>query len=275
MSLLERHQSFSALHESGCFIMPNPWDIGSARMMSALGAKALATTSSGHAFTLGKADFGVVTREEALGHASDIVAATPLPVNGDLENGYGDDPDTVAETIRLASEAGLSGCSIEDVATSQNGDFYPFELAVERVRAAADAAKSLDHPFIFTARADGVMLGAYDMDEAIARVQAFEKAGAHAVYVPIPPSMADIKRLCEAVSIPVNALAAGPFVKHTYAEFADAGVRRISLGSAIARATHRTIHDAVSSMLNEGDFSPLSNSISGNAVEELIKKGDT
>jgi len=273
MSLLERHKTFAAMHESGCFIMPNPWDIGSACMMSALGAKALATTSSGHAFTIGKADFGHVTREEALQHASDIVAATPLPVNGDLENGYGDDPDTVAETIRLASEAGLSGCSIEDVATSQDGNFYPFDLAVERVKAAVDAARSLNHPFIFTARADGVMLGAYDMDEAIARVHAFEKAGAHAVYVPIPPSLADIKRLCEAVSIPVNALAAGPFVKHSYAEFADAGVRRISLGSAIARATHRTIHDAVSSMLNDGNFSPLANSISGGEVEELIKKG--
>ena len=273
MSLLERHQIFATMHESGCFVMPNPWDIGSARMMSALGAKALATTSSGHAFTLGKADFGQVTRDEALQHASDIVAATPLPVNGDLENGYGDTPDIVAETIRLASEVGLSGCSIEDVAASQNKSTYPFEQAVERVKAAVDAARSLHHPFILTARADGVMMGNYNMDEAIARVQAFEKAGAHAVYIPIPPSMADIKHLCEAVSIPVNALAAGPFVKHSYSEFADAGVRRISLGSAIARATHRTIHDAVSRMLNDGDFSPLTNSISGGEVEDLIKKG--
>ncbi len=273
MSLLERHKTFAKMHESGCFIMPNPWDIGSARMMSALGAKALATTSSGHAFTIGKFDMGDVTRDEALSHANDIVAATLLPVNGDLENGYGDDPDTVAETIRLASQAGLSGCSIEDSTMRDDELSYSFDLAVERVKAAADAARSLDHPFIFTARADGVMLGAYDMDEAIARVQAYEKAGAHAVYVPIPPSMGDIKRLCEAVSIPVNALAAGPFVKHSYAEFAGAGVRRISLGSAIARATHRTIHDTVSSMLNDGDFSPLANSISGDEVEDLIKKG--
>ncbi len=275
MNLLERHKSFAKLHEEGCFIMPNPWDIGSAQMMAALGAKALATTSSGHAFTLGKKDMGHVSREEALAHASDIVRATPLPVNGDLENGYGDAPDVVAETIRLAAEAGLSGCSIEDVATSQSDNFYPINLAVERVKAAADAANSLDQPFIFTARADGVMLGVYDMDEAIARVIAFEKAGADAVYVPIPPSLADIKRLCEAVSIPVNALAAGPFVKHSHSEFAAAGVRRISLGSAIARATHRIILDSVSAMLSEGDFSPLGHSISGDEVEKLIEKGST
>jgi len=144
--LLQRHEAFAALHEEGCFIMPNPWDIGSAKMMAALGAKALATTSSGHAFTIGKADFGSVSRDEALQHASDIVAATSLPVNGDLENGYGDDPDAVAETIRLASEAGLSGCSIEDVATSQREDHYGFEQAVERIKAAVDAARSLTHP---------------------------------------------------------------------------------------------------------------------------------
>jgi 2-methylisocitrate lyase-like PEP mutase family enzyme len=272
--LLQRHKTFAALHESGCFIMPNPWDIGSAKMMAALGAKALATTSSGHAFTIGKADFGSVSRDEALGHAKDIVAATSLPVNGDLENGYGDDPDTVAETIRLASEAGLSGCSIEDVATSQNGDHYEFEQAVERIKAAVDAARRLTHPFILTARADGVMMGLYDMDEAIRRVQAFEKAGADAVYVPIPPSMADITRLCQSVSCPVNALAAGPFVKHSHTEFAAAGVRRISLGSAIARATHRVIMDSVTAMLDEGDFSPLAKTISGDEVEKLVLDND-
>ncbi len=273
MSLLERHETFAAMHESGCFIMPNPWDLGSAKMMAALGAKALATTSSGHAFTIGKFDMGDVSRDEALAHARDIVAATPLPVNGDLENGYGDDPDTVAETIRLAAEAGLSGCSIEDTTMRHDEISYPFELAVERVKAAADAARSLDRPFIFTARADGVMLGAYDMREAIRRAQAFEKAGADAVYVPIPPSLDDIRLLCQSVSIPVNALAAGPYVKHSHAEFAACGVRRISLGSAIARATHRVIRDTVSAMIDAGDFTKLSNSVSGAEVEDFIKMG--
>ncbi len=270
----QRHQKFADLHRKGCFVMPNPWDIGSAKMMAAFGAVALATTSSGHAFTLGRPDMGNVSREEALAHANDIVRATPLPVNGDLENGYGDDPDTVAETIRLAAEAGLSGCSIEDVATSQSDTFYPFELAVERMRAAADAANSLSHPFIFTARADGVMMGIYDMDEAIKRVQAFEKAGAHAVYVPIPPSMADIERLCNSVSCPVNALAAGPFVNHTKAEFAAAGVRRISLGSAIARASQKLIMDSVSAMVDQGDFSILANSVSSDVIDPMMNSGE-
>jgi len=273
VNLSERHETFAAMHESGCFIMPNPWDIGSAKMMAALGAKALATTSSGHAFTIGKFDMGHVSRDEALAHASDIVAATPLPVNGDLENGYGDDPDTVGETIRLAAEAGLSGCSIEDTTMGKDDISYPFELAVERVKAAADAVRGLGRPFIFTARADGVMLGAYDMREAIRRAQAYEKAGADAVYVPIPSSLDDIRLLCQSVSIPVNALAAGPFVKHSYAEFAACGVRRISLGSAIARATHRVIRDSVSAMIGEGDFSLLAATISGGEVEDLVKKG--
>ncbi len=271
--LKHRHKTFAKLHEEGCFIMPNPWDMGSARIMASLGAKALATTSAGYAFTLGKADMGKVTRDEALSHASDIVAATPLPVNGDLENGYGDDPDRVAETIRLASEAGLSGCSIEDVAMGETEFFYPFEQAVERIEAAVDAAGGLKHRFMLTARADGVMLGLYDMDEAIRRARAFENAGADLVYVPIPGSMADIVRLCNSVSCPVNALAAGPFVKHSYAEFASAGVRRVSLGSAIARTTHRLINDAVGAMINEGDFSVLSKSISGDEVDSLLKKG--
>lgn len=271
--LNQRHKDFAQLHKSGCFVMPNPWDIGSARMMAALGAPALATTSSGHAFTLGALDMGHVSRDTALQHAADIVAATPLPVNGDLENGYGDSPETVAETVRLAAEAGLSGCSIED-STMQAGEAsYGFDLSVERIAAGADAARSLGQPFIFTARADGVMLGTYDMDEAIRRAQAFEAAGAHMVYVPIPPSLDDIARLCASVTVPVNALAAGPFVKHTKAEFAAAGVRRISLGSAIARATHRVINDTVSAMLDNGDFSGLSRTIAGAEVERMIKTG--
>ncbi len=269
--MTNRHESFVDLHKSGCFVMPNPWDIGSARMMAALGAKALATTSAGHAFTLGKADMGNVSRDQALQHASDIVAATPLPVNGDLENGYGDAPEMVAETIQLAVEAGLSGCSIEDTRMDGQETAYPFDEAVARVAAAADKAKGLGRPFVFTARADGVMLGLYDMDEAIRRVQAFEKAGADAVYVPIPPSMEEMARLCRSVSCPVNGLAAGPFVNHTRAEFAASGVRRISLGSAIARATHRLISDAVTAMVEEGDFSLLARSMNSDVVDQMLK----
>ncbi len=272
MTSQHRHDRFVNLHRSGCFVMPNPWDIGSAKMMAGLGAQALATTSAGHAFTLGLHDMGHVSRDAALAHAADIVAATPLPVNGDLENGYGDGPETVAQTVRLAAEAGLSGCSIEDTTMRAAPLSYDFDLAVERIRAGAAAARALNRPFVFTARADGVMIGAYDMDEAIRRCKEFEAAGADAVYVPIPASLGDIARLCASVSVPVNALAAGPFVRHSKAEFAAAGVRRISLGSSIARATHRVIHDTVSAMLHEGDFSGLSVSMKGDEVEALMDR---
>ena len=259
--------------------MPNPYDVGSARLMAALGAPALATSSAAHAFALGRSDMGRVSRDEALQHATEIVAATSLPVNGDLENGYGHSPDDVAETVLLAAEAGLSGCSIEDsripiAADAQPEQFsYSFELALDRVRAGVEAARSLEDPFIFTARADGVLIGSYDMAEALARVKAFEEAGADVVYVPIPPSLDDLEAVCKAVSCPVNALAAGPFTNHTKSEFAARGVRRISLGSSIARATHRVVHDVVKAMLDDGDFTPLQRSISGDDVDRLLAKG--
>ncbi len=267
---MTRHQTFQDLHQQGCFIMPNPWDLGSAKMMAGLGAHALATSSAAHAFTLGLPDMGYVSREQAMEHAAEIVAATPLPVNGDLENGYGEAPETVAETIRLAAESGLSGCSIEDTSMDDRV-VYDFDLAVERMRAAAAAAKALKTPFIFTARADGVMLGAYDMDEAIRRCQAYEAAGADMVYVPIPPAMADLARLVKSVNIPVNGLAAGPYLKHKKADFAAAGIRRISLGSAIARATHSVIKDSVSAMLDQGDFSQTRVTFAGSKTDALLK----
>jgi len=268
---MSRHQDFADLHKAGCFVMPNPWDMGSAKMMAANGAVALATTSAGHAFTLGMPDMGHVTRDQALLHAAEIVAATPLPVNGDLENGYGDAPGVVAETIYLAAETGLSGASIEDTTMRADALSYPFDLAVARIEAAAKAARDIGRPFMLTARADGVMIGAYDMDEAIARALAFVTAGADVIYVPIPPDMADIARLCAAVDKPVNALAAGPYLAHSVADFAAAGVRRISLGSAIARASQRLVDDALKAMLGEGEFTPLQHSISGDQVDGMLK----
>lgn len=267
---MTRHDTFQDLHQSGCFVMPNPWDKGSAKMMASLGAQAIATSSAAHAFTLGLPDMGYVTRDQAMEHAADIVAATPLPVNGDLENGYGEAPDTVAETIRMAAEAGLSGCSIEDTSMDDRVTYY-FDLAVERVKAAAAAAKALKTPFIFTARADGVMLGAYDMDEAIRRCQAYEAAGADIVYVPIPKTMNDLARLVKSVSIPVNGLAAGPYLKHKKSDFAGIGIRRISLGSAIARATHTTIKDSVSAMLDDGNFSQTRVTFAGAKIDKMMK----
>jgi 2-methylisocitrate lyase-like PEP mutase family enzyme len=273
MSLAERHQRFHDLHQSGCFVIPNPWDMGSARLMAASGAVALATTSAGFAFTLGRPDMGRVSREEALKHAEDIVRATPLPVSGDFENGFADAPDDVAETIRLAAEVGLSGCSIEDTRMVEGNPAYDFGLAVERIRAATDAARSLGHPFILCARADGVMNGAYDLDEAIRRIQAFEKAGADLLYVPVPPGEAELRRVLASVSRPVNALAAGPLRQLTVPQFAAIGVRRISLGSMIARVTHAAIAGQMEAIVRDGSFARLSAAASGDRINAMLEAG--
>lgn len=272
-ALAERHRAFWELHQTGCFVIPNPWDAGSARMMAASGAKALATTSAGLAFTLGRPDMGHVSRDEALAHAEAIVAATPLPVSGDFENGFADAPDDVAETIRLASDAGLSGCSIEDTEMSNGNPAYPFDLAVERIEAAAAAARSLAHPFVLCARADGVMNGAYDLDEAVRRIRAFDAAGADLLYVPVLPDAAAVKRVVDAVSKPVNVLAAGPLINLSVGEFAGLGVRRISLGSMIARVTHAAIAEQLTAMLENGDFSGLSAAASGDEIDAMLMAG--
>ncbi|MDX3975562.1 isocitrate lyase/phosphoenolpyruvate mutase family protein [Shinella sp.] len=272
-TLAERHERFHALHQSGCFVIPNPWDIGSARMMAAAGAVALATTSAGFAFTLGRPDMGRVTREEALKHAEGLVRATPLPVSGDFENGFADAPDEVAETIRLAAEVGLSGCSIEDTQMVEGNPAYAFDLAVERIRAAADAARSLGRPFILCARADGVMNGVYDLDEAIRRIQAFEKASADLVYVPVPPGAEELRRVVQSVAKPVNALAAGPLRQLTVPQFAEMGVRRISLGSTLARVTHAAIAEQMEAIVKDGSFVKLSAAISGDRVNAMLVEG--
>lgn len=273
MRLSERHARFAELHRSGCFVLPNPWDAGSARMMAALGAPALATSSAAHAFTLGRPDMGGVTREEALAHAETIVAATGLPVSGDFENGFGDAPEAVAETVRLAGEAGLSGCSIEDTRMEAGHPAYAFDAAVDRVRAGVAAARALGRPFVFCARADGVMNGAYDLDEGIRRLQAFEAAGADVLYLPVPPGRAELARVLAAVRAPVNALAAGPLRDLTVAELAAMGVRRISTGSQIARLTHAAIREAVGAMLGEGSFAPLKAGAGGAEIDALLRRG--
>lgn len=273
MTLAARHQAFHDLHQSGCFVIPNPWDRGSARMMAALGAEALATSSAAHAFTLGRADLGGVSRDEALAHAEDLVAATPLPVSGDFENGFADDPDGVAETIRLAAEAGLSGCSIEDTVMEPGNPAYAFDLAVERIRAAVAAARGLGRPFVLCARADGVMNGSYDLAEGIRRLQAFEAAGADLLYLPVPPGRAELAQVLASVSKPVNALAAGPIRAMTVPELAAMGVRRISVGSQVARVTHAAIRDCVTAMLGAGSLAPLMAAASGDEIDGLLGKG--
>ncbi|MDZ7842714.1 MAG: isocitrate lyase/phosphoenolpyruvate mutase family protein [Gammaproteobacteria bacterium] len=272
-TLSERHRQFRRLHDTGCFVIPNPWDMGSARMMAALGARALATTSAGFAFTLGRPDMGRVSRDEALGHAESIVCATPLPVSGDLENGFADAPDEVAETVRLAREAGLSGCSIEDTRMVEGNPAYDFELAVDRIRAAVDTARSLADPFVLCARADGVMNGTYDMDEAIRRIRAYEQAGADLLYVPVVPDAEALKQVVGAVSTPVNALAAGTLAGLTVDEMAAAGVRRISTGSMFARLTHAAIRDAARAVLEHGSFESFSGAAGGSEIDRLLLAG--
>jgi len=273
-NLAARHQNFYDLHQSGCFVIPNPWDIGSAKLMAANGAVALATTSAGFAFTLGRPDMGTVSRDESLSHAQDIVAATPLPVSGDFEDGFGETPDDVAETINRAAEVGLSGCSVEDTRMIAGNTPYEFELAVERIKAGASAAKALPHPFVFCARADGVMNGHYDTDEAIRRIQAFEQAGADLLYVPIPSTFDDLAKIVKSVDKPVNGLAAGPYRQYSKQEFAEIGVRRISIGSALSRVTHHHIVKATQMMCGElGSFEGLADAASGDEIDAMLLAG--
>ncbi|MEM7470190.1 MAG: isocitrate lyase/phosphoenolpyruvate mutase family protein [Pseudomonadota bacterium] len=263
--------SFRDLHRPGDpFILANAWDIGSAKMLEGLGAAAIATSSAAYAFTRGLPDGGHTSRDENLAHAQELVAAVNVPVSGDFEDGFGADPETCAETVRMSGEIGLAGICIEDT-IGASSEVYEFELAVERMKAASAAARALKDDFFFVARADGVMTGGYDMDEAIRRVRAFDAAGADGIYVPLPPSMEDLKRVVAATSKPVNVLAAGRFTKFSRTEFAQAGVARISLGSALARVTHRAIFDASEAMFGAGDFSPLGQAMSGDKVDALLK----
>jgi len=265
--------NFRELHKPGkAFVLANAWDIGSARMYAALGAQAIGTSSAAYAFTLGRPDMGTITRDEMLAHAQQIVAATKLPVSGDFENGFGDDPDTVAQTVKLAAEVGLAGISIED-SQLPSANVYHFELAVERIKAAASAARALSADFVLVARADGFMNEVYDLAEAIKRIQAFEKVGADCVYIPCLPDLEAVKRVCQCVSIPVNVLAVGAMTKHSTQQLSAAGVARISLGSANIREVHQTMHDTMAAIIDKGDFSRLSNGLSGNFVDELLERG--
>lgn len=253
MTQFERGAAFRLLHERpGAFVIPNPWDVGTARVLAGLGFEALATTSSGLAFTLGRRDAeGAVTREQALTSAGAIAAATSLPVSADLENGFGDDPATVAETIRMAAAIGLVGGSIEDATTRSDEPIYPQSQAVERVTAAVEAARSLPFPFVLTARAENYLYGRRDLDDTIRRLQAYEAAGADVLYAPGLRAIEDVRAICAAVSRPVNVLAGPGF---TVAQLTEAGVRRVSLGGALSRAAQSAFLRAAREVRQEGRF---------------------
>jgi 2-methylisocitrate lyase-like PEP mutase family enzyme len=269
--MMDMGAAFREMHRPGDpFVLANAWDEGSAKVLKALGARAIGTSSAAHAFTLGRPDGGHVSRDEALAHAERLVAATGLPVSGDFENGFGDAPETVVETVRMSAEAGLAGISVEDTALPGEAP-YPFDLAVERIRAAAAAARALPRDFVLVARADGVMTGAYDLNEALRRLRAFDAAGADCLYVPVPGTAAEFARVVAAMAKPVNALAVGPFTGLSRAEFAALGVARISLGAALARVTHRALVGAGRAILGEGDFSGLARTIPGEEVDRLLR----
>jgi 2-methylisocitrate lyase-like PEP mutase family enzyme len=232
-------------------LLPNPWDVGSARLLESLGFEALATTSSGFAATLGRLDYGV-TRDEALQHAATVADAVGIPVSADLENGFGDAPEEVAETIRLATEAGLAGGSIEDATGRDEEPVYDLETAAARVHAAAEAARTADAPFVLTARAENHLYGRDDLADTIARLQAFEAAGADVLYAPGLATLDDIREVVRSVGKPVNVLAL-PNVP-SVAELAEVGVRRVSVGGAFAFAALGAVVDAARELLERGTY---------------------
>ena len=252
ISTKEKAEKFVALHRGAdAFVIANPWDAGSARVLEALGFEALATTSSGFAFTLGRLD-GNVTLEEVAHHVESLVGATELPVSVDLEHGYGSKPGDAARAIERVAEAGAVGGSIEDYDPA--GFLYDLDHAVERVAAAAEAARALPFPFVLTARAENFVRGKPELDDTIARLQAFERAGADVLYAPGLRKVEDVRAVCAAVSKPVNVLAR-PELSLT--QLAEAGAQRISVGGALAWAAASALVDAATAIRDRGDFSAL------------------
>jgi 2-methylisocitrate lyase-like PEP mutase family enzyme len=247
----EKGAEFRALHESEVFIIPNPWDAGSARVLAALGFKALASTSSGFAFTLGRLD-GNTTLDEVIEHTRVLDRATSLPVSVDLENGYGRDPEDAAVAITRVAKAGAVGGSIEDYDPS--GELYSLACAAERVAAACEAARRLDFPFMLTARAENHIRGNPDLDDTIGRLQAYERAGADVLYAPGLGTAAEIRAVCEATAKPVNVLARPTLSLN---EIAAAGARRISVGGALTWVAVSAMAAAAKKMRDDGDFTAL------------------
>lgn len=274
-NVLQKYTAFKELHED-TFVIPNPWNAGTARMLSALGFEALATTSAGYAFSVGKKDsFEGLSRSEILENAREIVAATDLPVSADLENGFGHSPKECAKSIIEASQVGLVGGSIEDATGDTSAPIYGYELTVERIEAACAAAKDL--PFLVTARAENFHYGNPDLKDTIRRLQAFEEAGADVLYAPGLPNLDAIRSVCSSVSKPVNILMGLSGPNYSVEQLRDAGVKRISVGGSFARAALGGFMRAATEVLDYGTFDYASEAMpdavaSGYMANERISK---
>jgi 2-methylisocitrate lyase-like PEP mutase family enzyme len=257
----QKFEAFRSLHERpGAFVIPNPWNAGTARILTAMGFNALATTSAGYALSVGKQDSTAgLTRHEILENAKSIVEATDLPVSADLEDGYGRLPEDCATTIRLASEAGLAGGSIEDATADSANPIYEFSLAVERVAAAAETARN--HRFVLTARAENFLHGRPDLDDTIRRLQAFAEAGADVLYAPGLPSLPAIRTVCQSVAKPVNVVMGLKGATYSVEALAGVGVKRISVGGAFARAALGAFVRAAREVRDQGTFAFASDAI--------------
>jgi 2-methylisocitrate lyase-like PEP mutase family enzyme len=266
----EKAARFRALHDGpGAFVIPNPWDAGTARMLAGLGFQALATSSAASAAAIGKKDGGL-TRDEAVAQARLIVDATDLPVSADLESGFGDAPEVVAETVRQAAAAGLVGCTIEDTTGDPERPLYDFGLAVERIAAAAQAARALPFPFMLTARTHNLLFAGATPDETIRRLQAFEKAGADVLFAPGLPDVAAVRAVCAALSKPFNFMVGIPGKSFSVSELAAAGVRRISLATSLYRAAMTGFLDAVREVKDKGEFGFLDRSVATAELNKLM-----
>jgi 2-methylisocitrate lyase-like PEP mutase family enzyme len=268
----EKGTTFRALHHRDhAFIIPNPWDIGTAAVLAHLGFEALATTSAGYAFSIGLKD-NKVGRDKMIEHVKEIVSATNLPVSADLENGFGDDPKTAAETIALGAAAGLVGGSIEDSRSNADDPIYEIEFAAERVRAAAETAHSLPFPFTLTARAENYLHGRRDIGNTIKRLQAYQEAGADCLYAPGLTTREDIAALVSSVDLPVNVLMGLPGVQLTLSDLSEIGVKRISVGSVLSRVAMSATIRAAEEMRDKGTFSFGNDTISFRDISSFFKE---
>lgn len=273
ISQLQKSRAFRALHErAGAFIIPNPWDAGTAKILAALGFEALATTSLGLAAALGRPDgAGAVSRDEVLDNCAAIALATDLPVSADLENCYAHEPRAAAEMIRLAAEAGVVGGSIEDATGNADKPIYDFELAVERVRAAAETARSLAFPFVLTARAENFLHGRRELDDTIRRLQAFEKAGADVLYAPGLRDLATIRTVASSLAKPLNVVAGFLEPGISAGELAQAGVKRISVGGGLCRLALGRMIEGAREMKERGSFGWLADMVPTTEVTKMFR----